>query len=93
MEEYLGLFQNLAFPVAMCVVLLVAIGIFTKKLLALVESMMNKHDEERKKIFDYMRTANAEQNAIIKENTETNKKVVSLLILVHKELKANTPNK
>ncbi|MCQ2053278.1 MAG: hypothetical protein MJZ03_05025 [archaeon] len=87
MSETIELFKSLGFPVAGYVTIFATTVFFIKRVLAVVERMLQKHDDERAKIFEFMRAANAEQTAIIKENTETSKKVISLLILVHRQLK------
>ena len=90
MENFISMFQSLGFPVGMCILLIIWMRYFLNKVLTIVEDMLKKHTEERAKVFEYMQQANAEQNAIIKENTETSKKVISLLALVYKKIQDHT---
>lgn len=90
MENFITMFQTLGFPVGMCILLIIWMRYFLNKVLAIVEDMLKKHTEERATVFKYMQQASAEQCAIIKENTETNKKVVSLLTLVYKMIQEKT---
>ena len=86
MAEYLELFKTLGFPVAGYITIFATMVVFIKKVLAIVEKMLEKHDRERAEIFAFMQQSNKEQAAVIKENTEVNKRVITLLNLVYKEL-------
>ena len=89
-ETAVSVFQNLAYPVAVSVILFVAMGWFGKKIFEYIR----KHEEENNKLRDqyiaYLQKANAELIGVVKENTVAFNSFSIVLEKIEKKLKANS---
>ena len=87
--EFVSIFQSLAYPVAVSVILFIAIGYFAKKMLEYIK----KHEEENNKLRDqyiaYLQKANAELIGVVKENTVAFNSFSIVLEKIEKKLKTN----
>ena len=86
MDNYLELFQNLGFPIAVCVVLFTIIIFFFKKVMAVLEQIMHNIDSERKAHIDYLQQTNKELAAIISKNSDALNRFSGLMALLSKKI-------
>lgn len=77
--EYYEIFQNLAFPVAVCCILFGIVIFFAKKIIVAVTSLIEQSNQERQNYIDYLQKSNAELATTIKDNTEAFKHFSLLL--------------
>lgn len=90
--NYIELFQNLGFPIAVCVVLFSIQIYFFKKTIAIIEDMMQKIQEERKQNNDYLQSSNKELSQVISRNTDTLARFSGLMVIVSKLIKKQNSN-
>lgn len=98
--NYLELFQNLGFPIAVCVVLFTIVVYFFKKGIAMIESLMAQFETVRKSHDEYMQKINQTNSDIISKNSEAMIKNAEafnrfsgLIIMMSKELKHQNETK
>lgn len=77
--EYVELFQNLAFPVAVCCILFAIVIYFAKKIILAVTNLIEQYNQERQNYIEYLQKSNAELATTIKDNTEAFKHFSQLL--------------
>ena len=86
-ETFINVFQSLAYPVAVSVILFAAMGWFGKKALEYI----NKNNEEslklRDKYIEYLQFANTELVGAIKENSTAFNRFSEVLEKLEKKLK------
>jgi len=67
--DMVNIFQNLAFPVAVCVVLFAVLIFFVKKSIEMFREVIARIAEERKEHLEHLKTTNVELTKVIQENT------------------------
>lgn len=87
------IFQNLAYPVAVSVILFVAMGWFGKKALEIVRKNNEENVKLRDKYIEYLQFANTELVGAIKENSTAFNRFSEVLEKLEKKLKANNEQK
>lgn len=70
MSEITSIFEQLAFPVAVCVILFVILFFFIKKALGMLTEILKGNEERQKEYVDYLKSSNAELVSVVKKNTE-----------------------
>ena len=82
--DYIDIFQNLAFPVAVCCVLFGIMVYFGKKSIGIITDMMKRSETERQAYTDYLQRSNAELVSTIKENTQAFRRFSKVLCQISK---------
>lgn len=88
--NYVELFQNLGFPVAVCVVLFSIQMYFFKKVIAIIEDIMKQIQEERKQNNEYLQNSNKELSQIISRNSDALNRFSGLMVIISKILRKNS---
>lgn len=70
MSEITSIFESLAFPVAVCVILFCILFFFVKKALGMLTEILKGNEERQKEYVDYLKSSNAELVSVVKKNTE-----------------------
>lgn len=70
MNEITSIFESLAFPVAVCVILFCILFFFVKKALGMLTEILKGNEERQKEYVDYLKSSNAELVSVVKKNTE-----------------------
>jgi hypothetical protein len=70
MSEITTIFEQLAFPVAVCVILFVILFFFIKKALGMLTEILKGNEQKQADYVDYLKTSNAKLIAVIEKNTE-----------------------
>lgn len=70
MSEITSIFEQLAFPVAVCVILFVILFFFIKKALGMLTEILKGNEQKQADYVDYLKTSNAKLIAVIEKNTE-----------------------
>lgn len=70
MSEIISIFESLAFPVAVCVILFCILFFFVKKALGMLTEILKGNEERQKEYVDYLKSSNAELVSVVKKNTE-----------------------
>lgn len=70
MSEITSIFEQLAFPVAVCVILFCILFFFVKKALGMLTEILKGNEERQKEYVDYLKSSNAELVSVVKKNTE-----------------------
>lgn len=78
-EPVIHIFESLAYPVAVSVVLFLAIGSFAKKMLADVHTREESSQKLRDQYIAYLQMANVELTGAIKENATAFREMSSAL--------------
>ena len=86
--NYLELFQNLGFPIAVCVVLFTIVIFFFKKQTAMMEKIIHDHDEERKKYIGFYQESNKELVGTVSECTKALNRFSALMVQLNKKLES-----
>jgi len=68
MQETVSVFQNLAYPVAVSVILFIAFGIFARKIMNEMHEREEANNKLRDQYIDYLQKSNAELTSAIREN-------------------------
>ncbi len=68
--ETVSIFQNLAYPIAVSVVLFLSLAWFGRRMLDEVREEKKMHNDLQTKIFDYLQKANAELTKAISDNAD-----------------------
>jgi len=84
--DYIDIFQNLAFPIAVCCVLFGIMVYFGKKCIGIITDMMKRSETERQAYTDYLQRSNAELVSTIKENTRAFLFCYVLIAVVDEEI-------
>lgn len=66
--EAVSIFQNLAYPVAVSVILFLAVGYFGKKILLEMHERETSNTKLRDQYIDYLQKANSELTSAVREN-------------------------
>lgn len=82
--NYIDIFQNLAFPVAVCCILFGIMVYFGKKCISIVTNIMKQSELERQTYTDYLQRSNAELVSTIKENTQAFRRFSKVLCQISK---------
>ena len=83
--DVVNIFQNLAFPVAVCVVLFCVLIFFVKKSVEMIREVINRITEERKEHLEHLKSTNIELTKVIQENTSAFNRFSSILNKLIKE--------
>jgi hypothetical protein len=70
MSEISQIFENLAFPVAVCVILFCILFFFVKKALSMLTEILKGNEQKQSEYVDYLKTSNAKLISVIEKNTE-----------------------
>ena len=68
--DTVAVFQNLAYPIAVSVVLFMCLAWFGRRMLDEVREEKKRHTDLQQKIFDYLQKANAELSKAIADNAD-----------------------
>lgn len=74
MENLLDIFDKLAFPVSVCVVLFAILMYFVKHALKMLAETLKANAAEQKEYVAYLKESNARLVSVVEDNTETIKK-------------------
>lgn len=78
-ETVIHIFESLAYPIAVSVVLFLAIGSFAKKMLADIHSREESSQKLRDQYIAYLQMANVELTGAVKENATAFNKFSAVL--------------
>lgn len=70
MSEITSIFESLAFPVAVCVILFVILFFFIKKALGMLTEILKGNEQKQAEYVDYLKTSNAKLVSVVEKNTE-----------------------
>lgn len=70
MSEITSIFEQLAFPVAVCVILFVILFFFIKKALGMLTEILKGNELKQAEYVDYLKTSNAKLVSVVEKNTE-----------------------
>lgn len=70
MSEITSIFEQLAFPVAVCVILFVILFFFIKKALGMLTEILKGNEQKQAEYVDYLKTSNAKLVSVVEKNTE-----------------------
>lgn len=70
MSEITSIFEQLAFPVAVCVILFVILFFFIKKALGMLTAILKGNEQKQAEYVDYLKTSNAKLVSVVEKNTE-----------------------
>ena len=70
MSEISQIFENLAFPVAVGVILFCILFFFVKKALSMLTEILKGNEQKQSEYVDYLKTSNAKLISVIEKNTE-----------------------
>lgn len=79
MENLIDIFDKLAFPVSVCVVLFCILMYFIKHALKMLSEMLKANADAQKEHIDYLKQSNARLVTVIEDNTDTIKKFSFIL--------------
>lgn len=71
MNDMLEIFNQLAFPIAVCVVLFGILMYFVKHALKLLSDMLKANAETQKEHIAYLKESNARLVSVVEDNTKT----------------------
>lgn len=80
------IFQNLAFPIAVCCILFISMGFFLKYIAGVITKRLEVSEEERKENTKYLMEANSKLIATVDKNTEA---ILKFSYLLENYLKKN----
>ena len=83
--DVVNIFQNLAFPVAVCVVLFCVLIYFFKKIIEIIRESIKQVTAERREHLEHLKTVNVELTKVIQENTSAFNRFSSILNKLIKE--------
>ena len=83
--DFVNIFQNLAFPVAVCVVLFAVLIYFFKKIIEIIREAIKQVTAERQEHLEHLKTVNVELTKVIQENTSAFNRFSSILNKLIKE--------
>jgi hypothetical protein len=66
--DFINIFQSLAYPVAVSVILFIAGGYFAKRILAQMHERETENNKLRDQYIEYLQKSNAELTGAIREN-------------------------
>lgn len=79
MENLIDIFDKLAFPISVCVVLFGILMYFIKHALKMLSEMLKTNAAEQKEHVEYLKESNAKLVSVIEDNTDTIKKFSFIL--------------
>lgn len=83
--DVVNIFQNLAFPVAVCVVLFAVLIYFFKKIIEIIREAIKQVTAERQEHLEHLKTVNVELTKVIQENTAAFNRFSTILNKLIKE--------
>lgn len=83
--DVVNIFQNLAFPVAVCVVLFCVLIYFFKKIIEIIREAIKQVTAERQEHLEHLKTVNVELTKVIAENTAAFNRFSTILNKLIKE--------
>lgn len=83
--DIVNIFQNLAFPVAVCCVLFAVLIYFFKKIIEIIREAIKQVTAERQEHLEHLKTVNVELTKVIQENTSAFNRFSSILNKLIKE--------
>ena len=83
--DVVNIFQNLAFPVAVCVVLFCVLIYFFKKIIEIIREAIKQVTDERQEHLEHLKTVNVELTKVIAENTAAFNRFSTILNKLIKE--------
>ncbi|MBP5369774.1 MAG: hypothetical protein J6Z01_15125 [Bacteroidales bacterium] len=83
--DVVNIFQNLAFPVAVCCVLFAVLIYFFKKIIEIIREAIKQVTAERQEHLEHLKTVNVELTKVIQENTSAFNRFSSILNKLIKE--------
>ena len=83
--DVVNIFQNLAFPVAVCCVLFAVLIYFFKKIIEIIREAIMQVTAERKEHLEHLKSVNVELTKVIQENTAAFNRFSSILNKLIKE--------
>lgn len=83
--DIVNIFQNLAFPVAVCCVLFCVLIYFFKKIIEIIREAIKQVTAERQEHLEHLKTVNVELTKVIQENTSAFNRFSSILNKLIKE--------
>ena len=83
--DVVNIFQNLAFPVAVCCVLFAVLIYFFKKIIEIIREAIMQVTAERKEHLEHLKYVNVELTKVIQENTAAFNRFSSILNKLIKE--------
>jgi sensor domain CHASE-containing protein len=86
--DAVGIFQNLAYPVAVSVILFLAVFFIVKKMLAEMQLREEANTKLRDKYIEYLQKSNAELVSAINENSKAFNRFSQVLEKIERKLKA-----
>lgn len=85
--DTIAVFQNLAYPIAVSVVLFLCLAWFGRRMLDEVKDEKKRHNELQVKIFDYLQKANAELSKAIADNADALSRFSKVLEIIEHNIK------
>lgn len=83
--DIVNIFQNLAFPVAVCCVLFAVLIYFFKKIIEIIREAIKQVTAERQEHLEHLKTVNVELTKVIAENTAAFNRFSTILNKLIKE--------
>lgn len=83
--DVVNIFQNLAFPVAVCCVLFAVLIYFFKKIIEIIREAIKQVTAERQEHLEHLKTVNVELTKVIQENTAAFNRFSTILNKLIKE--------